>query len=157
MDSNPYETPKSEVEPQRTETSDDQYRKSLVPLWIKIFGWLFIFLGVTAPLGYAYTLLSQSDGEFGLLGLEATGSTLSFTALFLMLVFVSFGVSAYGLLFGKMWGVKACLVSGYIGVGIAIYSMGMGLMNNGVEVRLELLIQIPYLIKLHKLKALWDQ
>ena len=157
MDSNPYQTPGSELDAESAMESESQKRKKLVPLWIKVFGWLFIVMGATAPFGYAYTVLTKTESGFMLLGLEATGATLSFTGVFLMVVFLSLGVSAYGLLFGKSWGVKACLFTGYIGVCIAVYSMVSGLLKGGMEIRLELLIQIPYLIKLHKIRAPWLQ
>ena len=70
-------------------------------------------------------------------------------------IFVN-GLCAYGLLFGKDWGLNACIVFGYIGLALTVGTMVFEMIFSGsMMIRLEPIIQIPYLVKLHRLKAHW--
>jgi hypothetical protein len=71
-------------------------------------------------------------------------------------IIISLAVSAYGLLFGKSWGLNTCLVTGYGGAAICLGTMAYSnFSGNSLTIRLELLVHVPYLMKLHKIKPLW--
>lgn len=128
-----------------------QQRKALVPKWIKVFGWFFILLGVVAPVLYIASALFGFVASYELYGLSYHGTAYSIMPLAICSLGLLSGISAYGLLFAQDWGLKACLIMGYLGLFITILSM---VLAPGM-IRLEPLLQIPYLIKLHKIKPQW--
>lgn len=102
---------------------------------------------------YPFLELS-APAQFGIFGLSSIGSPYHWGALIIQLIILANGISAFGLLFGKNWGLPACMVSGYIGLAICIFTM---VVSGFATFRLELLIQIPYLVKLHKLRIDWNK
>lgn len=131
-------------------------RKKLIPLWIKIFGWLFIIMGAAIPLLPLVTSLLKQPATYEIFGLSYVGSPFHPMALLISAIILSLSISAYGLLFGKPWGLKACLITGYGGVFICLATMVYSLVAlSALTIRLEPLVQIPYLLKLQKLKSLW--
>jgi len=153
---NPYRTPESTVGIDSSVIDVVSRRKKLVPLWIKVFGWIFIVMGVVAPLGFIFSLLTGQASNFSLLGLQNNGSEISLMGVVIITLFVSFGISAYGLLFGRDWGLKAALATGYIGLAVSVFVMASVFATGVYTFRLEPLIQIPYLIKLHKIRQKWS-
>ena len=140
------------------EASDDksQARKALIPLWIKIFGWLFIVMGALVPFLYIGSLIFGFRASYTMFGLEYEGNARALMPLVISTVILINGLCAYGLLFGKDWGLTACIVFGYIGLLLTIGTMLFEIIFNGsMMIRLELIILIPYLVKLHRLKAHW--
>ena len=133
-------------------------RRALVPLWIKIFGWLFLLMGAAVPILPITTAVSGNPASYQILGLSYVGSPYHPMALLISGIVLALAVSAYGLLFGKPWGLKACLITGYGGVALAVATMAYSLFAlNTLTLRLELIAQIPYLIKLNELKPLWSE
>ncbi len=135
-----------------------QTRRSLIPLWIKIFGWLFIVMGTLVPFIYIGSLIFGYTSSYTIFGLEYEGNATAFMPLIISIVMFINGLCAFGLLFGKDWGLSACIVFGYVGVALCLGTMLFEVFfhsNGNLVIRLELIFQIPYLIKLHKLKAHW--
>lgn len=131
-------------------------RKKLIPMWIKVFGWIFILMGIAVPiLPIAAPILGQ-PATYEIFGLRYVGSPFHPMALLISAIVLSLSVSAYGLLFGKPWGLKACLATGYGGLIICLATMAYSVVALSVlTIRLELIAQIPYLLKLHKVRPLW--
>lgn len=156
---NPYQAPTSLLETEATTAIADivAYRKQLIPLWIKIFGWLFILFGIGVPITAVYSATMAVPMHYTLFGLSAYGSISSPMAIFLMLLFIALAVSAYGLLFGRAWGLMLCLALGYISLAICIATTIIALATQpGINIRLEIVVLIPYLIRLHKIKHKWQ-
>jgi len=130
-----------------------QKRKSLLPKWIKFFGWLFIIISVLIPINIILTPFLDLEMSYEIFGLVYVGSGFDLMALVIQLLIIFTGFSAYSLLFGKEWGVNICLINGYLGLVLCITSM---ILSGFTMFRLEPIIQIPYLIKLHKIKKDWD-
>lgn len=140
------------IENPETGTQSQESRKALVPLWIKVFGWIFIVMGALAPFLFLSSLIFGFSASYMMFGLEYEGQAFALMPLLISIVILINGICAYGLLFGKGWGLVACLIYGYIGLFITIATMFIG---HDLVIRLEPIIQIPYLIKLHKLRAHW--
>ena len=153
-DENPYETPSSEQSGINLNEDLIAYRKSLVPTWMRVFGWLFLVFGLLVPIMELTAAATGTDGEFSLYGLEFVGSVISPLPLFILALFAAHGICAYGLLFGKQWGVASCIVLGYLSALICVLTTIFG---DGFNIRLELLVLIPYLMKLHKIKWDWTE
>ena len=153
---NPYTPPSATVAETPVAAETAASRKKLIPLWIKIFGWIFIVMGVSVPVLSIVTAALDQPATFEIFGLGHRGSPFHPMALLISAIVLSLAASAYGLLFGRPWGLKACLITGYGGVAICLGTMAYSVISQGtVTVRLELLLQFPYLQKLHKLKPLW--
>lgn len=144
------------VNGQDTNNDKSQARKALIPLWIKIFGWLFIVMGALVPFLFIGSLIFGFSASYTMFGLEYEGNAKALMPLVISTVILINGLCAYGLLFGKDWGLTACIVFGYIGLLLTLGTMLFEMIFNGsMMIRLEPIIQIPYLVKLHKLKAHW--
>ena len=133
--------------------TESKSRKELIPLWIKIFGWLFLVLGVVAPILYVASAIFDFEATYEMFGLSYTGSAYAAMPMLISFIILVNGLCAYGLLFQKDWGLMSCLVMGYIGLLITLVSMFIYLPD--LTIRLEPLLQIPYLVKLHKMKPQW--
>lgn len=149
----PYATPQSPLEIAVTPSTITQYRKKLIPLWIKFFGWAFIIFGVLVPFVGIFSAVTGVEGNFSFYGLEETGSVFSTIPLVVIALFIAHGACAFQLLFAKPSGVIACLILAYISVAICIFTMFSG---DEISIRLELLFLTAYIIKLHKLLPLWS-
>ena len=132
------------------------HRKKLIPTWIKVFGYIFLVLAIFVPISLIYSSVTGELFTFEFLGLHVVGGPTTPGVIVMNLIFIAFGVSAYGLLFGKDWGVNACLATGYIGVFIAIVTMLLSIASGFYVLRLEPLVQIPYIIKLHQIRDNWN-
>jgi uncharacterized membrane protein (DUF2068 family) len=84
----------------------------------------------------------------------------SITGILIILLFLFKGIVAFGLWTQKDWAVNFGLADAIIGIAICIFVMAIApIINNPSEftlgLRLELVVLIPYLIKLLKIKAHW--
>jgi len=141
---------------QEVELSQDEVRRNLVPLWIKIFGWIFILIGVLAPIMLLLPFLAADvEVNFDFLGLTYADSEVTPKLIFIVFSSVFFAVSAFGLLRGKSWGLAACLINGFYGLAICVYVMVSSLSEGTISIRLEPIVQVIYLVKLFKIKEQW--
>lgn len=137
-------------------TVAEKNRKKLVPLWIKVIGWFFIVMSIAVPVLPIVAPLLHQPAKYEIFGLSYQGSPFAPMALLIFAIILTLGISAYGLLFGKHWGLNACIITGYGGVVICVGTMLYSLLSVGtLEIRLELLAQVPYLIKLNKIRHEW--
>ena len=148
----PYSPPSADLTVSAAPEDIETLRKNLIPKWIKFFGWIFIVFGVLAPIAGVMSIIFGVEGEFALYGLNGFGSVLSPIALTVLVLFAAHGICAYGLLFAKQWGVISCLILGYISIAICLLTM---LVGDELNIRIELLVLIPYLMTLHKIKKQW--
>lgn len=132
-------------------------RWKLLPWWIKVFVWIFLVFGILAMPLFIYGLLGYHY-ELSLYGLE-TNNPLSPIGLLLTAIFVLKGIVSYSLWYEKDWALTLGIIDAIAGILICILSMLLPLiLDNGgvINYRLELLILIPYLIKLFNLRASWN-
>lgn len=132
-------------------------RRSLLPMWMKIFIWIFMITGVMAPFCF-FAAMAGSNLQVAMYGLESH-DPLSFAGMLILLLFLFKGIVAYGLWTGKDWAIYLGIADAIIGISICSYIMIAPYINSqagfAINVRLELLALIPYLIKLRKIKAQW--
>ena len=93
--------------------------------------------------------------KYEIFGLSSQGSPFAPMALLISAIILSHSISAYGLLFGKDWGLIACLITGHIAIAICIFSMLTSVTTGVINLRLELVLLIPYVLKLRKIKDEW--
>jgi hypothetical protein len=132
-------------------------RKSLLPWWIKVFMWIFLIMGALAPIGFIFGILGY-DFKLSLYGLE-TSDPVSITGICIILLFLLKGITSYGLLRETDWAIKLGMIDAITGICICSFVMIYSILNSSSAMfsfRLELALLIPYLIKLSKIKATWE-
>ena len=130
-------------------------RKTLVPVWIRIFSWIFLVLGVFAPFSLVFAALDY-DFALALYGLESNGP-LNLTGISIVLLFALKGVVAFGLINHKDWAIQLAIVDASVGIALCIFIVLYPLFVGGnFNLRLELFLLVPYLIKMAKVKEQWE-
>jgi len=90
-----------------------------------------------------------------------TQTPLSSLGIVLLLLFLYKGIVAYSLWFERRWAVSLGIVDAIIGILICIISMTSAFLLAGNYspngFRLEIVVLVPYLIKLNKIKKKWIQ
>lgn len=132
-------------------------RRKLLPLWIKIFCWLFILGAImTVPI-----LIMGSLGMSALISFYgfSTQSPFSFTGILLIIVFLYKGIVAYSLWFEKDYAISLAKIDVAIGIILCILSMIiMPLIDKNnfqLTFRLEIIILLLFYNKLNKIEYKW--
>lgn len=133
-------------------------RRKLLPWWIKIFIWIFIIFGAVAPFGLIFGLIGFKF-QVSLYGLETFEPT-SFIGLGLIGIFFLKGITAFGLWTEKDWAIKIGQIDAIIGIIICVFVMFvLHFIDNNYgfifPLRIELILLIPFLIKLRKIDNEW--
>ncbi|UTW64528.1 hypothetical protein KFE98_10430 [bacterium SCSIO 12741] len=141
-------------------TTSSERRRKLLPLWIKIFLWIFMVFGFIAPAGFILGLLGM-EFNLALYGFETT-DPLSLIGLMVIGLFAIKGAVSFGLWTEKNWAVNLAMVDAVLGIAICTVSMiilPFMFPTLGFEftVRLELVALIPYLIKMMRIRDEWSQ
>lgn len=134
-------------------------RRSLLPWWIKIFIWIFLVFGAIVPVALIFGILGNSF-QISLYGIQ-TNNILSLTGIALLSLFLEKAIVAYGLWTEKAWAISFGIADGVLGILICIFSMFIVpilSLQKGftISFRLELVLLIPYLIKLITLRRFWN-
>lgn len=132
-------------------------RRKLLPVWIKVFIWIFMVAGAFVILAFIIGLFSVRY-ESSLYGLESQ-DPLSSMGLFIFFLFLLKGIVAYGLWTEKDWGVNLGIGDAIIGIIVctAVMLVPSISSSSGFTFRAELLVLIPYLVKLLKIRPKWMQ
>lgn len=129
-------------------------RRQLLPWWIKAFCLLFMFFGPVAFLG----LIAAAFGvrfELALYGFE-TMDALSPIGLLITSQFILKSIVSYELWNEKRWAIKVAILDAFISIGVCTFSMvWQPLMGYSLSLRLELVILVPYVLKLLKIQDQW--
>ena len=133
-------------------------RRALLPWWMKVFIWIFIVMGgLSLPVLIAGLL--GINTTLSLYGLESHHA-LSFIGLLLIGLFLLKGIVSYGLWAEEDWAINLGYVDAIAGIAICLFVM-LGLRyfypTSGFTFRLELLLLVPYLIKLKQIHPEWDK
>ena len=131
-------------------------RKTLIPLWIKIFSWIFIVFGLVTPIVFILGIITHGF-ELSLYGLEAT-SPYSILGVLITILYIFKGIVAYGILKHENWAINAGVVDAVAGIVICVIVMvyPADAPETKNYFRLELAALIPYLIKFLKIKDQWQ-
>jgi hypothetical protein len=131
-------------------------RKKLLPLWIKIFTWIFLILSAFVPIIIILGVIGYR-AQLALYGLE-TSEPFSSVGFTITLLFIIKGITAFGLLKEKDWAIKIGIADAIIGITICTLIMLYPIINSEAtfSLRLELLALIPYLLRLLKIKTQWE-
>lgn len=131
------------------------FRRKLLPLWIKVFCWIFIVMGVAAVFALAAGLLGNSPGlEF--YGLS-TDQPLSIAGLSVTAILLFKGFTAYSLWFEKDNAIKLAKIDAASGIIICIAMMVIQpiISKENISLRLEIIFLIFYYMKISKIEYEW--
>jgi hypothetical protein len=132
-------------------------RRNLLPVWIKIFLWIFLIGGaVSAILLIAGSLLTHVS--LSIYGINAN-HPYSMTGLLISFLFLFKGIVAYGLWFEQKWAVQTAIVDAIIGIAICLIMMAIipfTVPTISFTLRLELIPLYFYLMKMQNIKKTWE-
>lgn len=140
-------------------SSFSKRRRELLPIWMKVFIWIFLVLGAFIPVGIVLAFF-KIDFLVSLYGLD-TNNPLSLIGLLLMALFILKFFTAYALWNEKNWAIKIGKIDAIVGIIAcsAIMFILPFIPQNGninISFRLELLALIPYLVRLSKIQSKWE-
>ena len=132
-------------------------RRALLPWWIKVFCWLFMIFGFFAIISLLLGFFGNSV-QLSLYGFE-TNDPLTSIGLLIISLGIFKGFTAYNLWFEKDIAIKLGKIDAIIGIVICSFLMlALPFIDDAFDFdfRLELVLLIPYLIKLNKIQEKWD-
>lgn len=133
-------------------------RRALLPWWVKVFSWLFIILGAIAAGVFLLSLMGFS-ANIALYGLEAT-RLFSVEGIILISVFLLKAVTGAALWTEQQWAITTGIADAVIGIVFCVFMMGIYpfiTAEREFNLRLELILLIPYLRWLIKVKPAWEK
>lgn len=139
-------------------SGDSARRRDLLPVWIKIFVWIFLVAGTF------FIVLLPFMGHFTRVNLAIYGfesnELLSPAGLCVSTIFLLKTVVAYGLWFEHAWGAWLAFIDGMLGCVICVLVMSLFPFLSIFEIkfsfRLELIALIPYTIKMFDIRNKWE-
>ena len=142
-----------------TENKEIFRRRKLLPWWIKFFIWVFMLMGAISPIVLIAGFFGLR-GDLAAFGLETSNPT-SLVGIFLILTFVFFGIIGFGLWTEKVWAIKLAKIGALYGIAVCVFMMIIYpflMANTGIHIniRLELILLIPYFYKLKKIQKQWE-
>jgi hypothetical protein len=125
-----------------------------------VFIWIFMIAGAIVPLAVAVSLFGGTF-QIALYGLESN-SALNTIGVITLILFLFKGIAAFALWTEKDWAVDVAIVDAIIGIIVCLFVMMVYPFIDDIDgftinIRLELLLLIPYLLKLQKIKPLWKR
>lgn len=132
-------------------------RRQLLPWWIKVFCWIFMILSVFA-VGSLITNLFVENVNLSIYGFS-TNNAYSGTGIFIIAVMILKGFAAYSLWFEKPNAIIIAKIDAVVGIAICIASLFIlpfSTADGHFSLRLEILLLIPYFMKINKIEYEWD-
>ena len=131
-------------------------RKKLLPLWIKVFMWIFLIIGSFVPIVFILSIMGY-NAKLAVYGLE-TNKVFSSIGIIISVILVIKTITAFGLLKEKDWAIKLGIVDAILGIIVCTIVMLYPIINPEIKftLRLELVALIPYLLKFLKIKTQWE-
>ncbi|KRB55845.1 hypothetical protein [Flavobacterium sp. Root186] len=132
-------------------------RRKLLPWWIKTFCWIFMLmgaLGLASLIGNVFT----ENINLSLYGFSSN-TAYSGVGVFIIATMAFKGFAAYSLWFEKANAITIAKIDAIVGIAICIVSMFIIPFTTGdghISLRLEILLLIPYYIKINKIEYEWD-
>ncbi|KAF2337561.1 hypothetical protein [Flavobacterium ginsenosidimutans] len=135
----------------------DVIRRKLLPWWIKVFCWIFMLMGIGA-IGSLITNLFVPNVNLSLYGFSSD-TAYSGTGLFIIAVMLLKAFAAFSLWFEKPNAIMIAKIDAVVGIAICIASLFIlpfSTANGHFSLRLEILLLIPYYMKVNKIEYEWD-
>lgn len=131
------------------------FRRNLLPIWIKVFCWIFIFLGFFSIVSFASGLFGYSAGiEF--YGMPSDTS-LSVMGISVTIVLVFKAYAAYSLWFEKDNAIILSKIDAVAGIIICVAMMFIApiVMNGSIPIRFEIIPLYLFYRRIDRLEYAW--
>ena len=130
-------------------------RRQLLPWWIRTFSWIFMIFGI---LSFVCLILGFTNikPNLGFYGFE-TNEPFSLFGLIIISVGILKGITAFALWFEKDFAIKIGKIDAILGIVLCAISMFILPIQDeyNFTIRLELVLLIPYYLKLTKIENEW--
>lgn len=132
-----------------------QSRRGLLPLWIRIFTWIFMVFGLLIPVNLALAFFGVPRG-LALYGLKAP-DIFSVMGILLATLYLVKGITAVGLWWEMDWAISLGLIDTVLGITVCVLGMLYPAIDSSYRFtfRLELFALVPYLKKLLSIRLDW--
>jgi len=128
-------------------------------MWIRVLLWILVLPGALVGVLAGFLLVGAVygwEGSARLGRLHYVGSLRSPMPIGIAAAFVIFAYAVMALLWGRKEGRRVGLVAGYVEIAACLASMATELKAGRLYLPLDLLLVVPFLIKLHALKRKWE-
>ena len=132
-------------------------RYLLLHTWIRFFSWAFLIVGAFAALVSLSGVIFDFEGRLMLFGIRYAGPLRDWLPAGMGIVFAFQGYAAFALLWGKSEGRELGLAAGYIGLALCATGIFFAFQDGRLYVTFEPFLQVPFIVKLHGLKARWEE
>src|SRR5687767_15122092 len=96
-------------------------RRKLLPVWIKVFVWIFMITGALVPFSFAFSLVGINF-KIALYGLESN-NPLNTIGLIGSGLFLLKGIAAFALWMEKDWAISLAIADAIIGIVVCVFVM----------------------------------
>ncbi len=135
-------------------TTEVKSRRKLLPLFMKIFSWIFAVYGCFIPVAIVAGLMMHNF-RMSIYGLEAN-TIYSVTGAIIAIIFLLKFFVAVGLLRRQDWAVKLGIADAVLGIAVCMAVMLYLIVTvHSFSFKLELAALIPYLVSLLKIRDEW--
>ena len=135
------------------------YRRNLLPGWVQIFCWVFLFISFCVPVMIVLSLFGLQT-EWRLFGLITT-DIISAEGLSIIFLYLLKGFTAFQLLFSKnkgiLWGKIDSIISLIVCIFMSLMNPILHNANFITSFRLEILILLVFLYKIFSIEARWKK
>lgn len=139
-------------------------RLQLIPIWMKIFMWIFVFLGtwiVFANILRVVGINFAANSSTSIYGLETFDkNTLLYFFISGLIVYKT--IVSFAMITEKNWAISAAIIDAILGLLVVIWVMMLNPLLNETNFsydwnfQFELLLLIPYLLKCIRIKKDWE-
>ncbi len=138
--------------------SKNTRRRNLLPKWVIFFTWLFMAIGLIVPIAIIMGFFGKNFlvSLYGLTSIEP----ISYMGILILGLFLLKAIVAFGLWTEKKWSINLAIADGILGILICTFTMAVlpfidDKIGATIVVRLELLILIPYVLCMKKIRTVW--
>ena len=129
------------------------FRGRLLPIWIKIFCWFFLFMSAGLNLMWMVGSIGNGQLTFQFFGVTVTGEASDPYLLAALGVFMYAGALAWGLLWKKKWAPLAGIIWGFLIGALCVLTT---VLTEFRSIRLELIPLIFFTAKMVSIKYDWE-
>ena len=128
-------------------------RKQLLPTWIRFFSWIFLVFLAT-PIAFIVAIF-MGDIHYDFYGISYYGPILHPLPIAIVIVMTLHGIAAYGLLWGRRWGVDVAISCGFIAAALSIVDMIRGFGGGKIHFNFLIIAQWIFLMTLFDIRKEW--
>jgi hypothetical protein len=135
-------------------------RRDLLPWWIKSFCWLFMVMGSAVPFAIIAGLMGKTFHS-SFYGLE-TNEPFSMIGIILLIIITLKGITAFCIWTEKNMACKIGQLDAITGIVLCVFTMCIyphidDVPGFNLNIRLELLLLVPYYLKLKSIEPDWKR